>query len=175
MLKEQSIKDLLLLWFLTLGTHDTEFFSFWHSWFPSTAWRIRGCISLLDWDEKTEQEEMCDQQELEILPRSGQEIQEIMSSQGSADISGQHWTCHKVWEDLSSLKATKQTQVTVIREFQERIRASGARGVHSMFFSLHLEWYSPALLGRNEDRVTWIICSGVQMWKPSGDGRLFIA
>lgn len=40
--------------------HMTEFFSFWHSWFPLTAWRIRGCIYLLDWDEKTEQEEMCE-------------------------------------------------------------------------------------------------------------------
>lgn len=82
MLKEQSIKDLLLLLVFNFG--DT-----WHR-IPLAfgiadflnCMKDMGCISL-DWDEKTEQEEMCDQQELEILLRSGQEIQEIMESSGS--------------------------------------------------------------------------------------------
>lgn len=41
---KNSIKWSLVTLVFNFGTHDTEFFSFWHSWFL-TAWRIRGCIS----------------------------------------------------------------------------------------------------------------------------------
>ena len=52
-------EHILLLGFLTFGTHDPEFFCFYCGWFPSTAWRIRGCICHPDWDKITEQEKMC--------------------------------------------------------------------------------------------------------------------